>query len=291
MNNIQSLSIAVPALCLNDCCFCVAKMHSQDYPNMLSNNKRFYHLYIEDFRKRLIYVRERSCDSVVLTGDGEPLLNWQFLKDFGLINKGLPSSFKHIELQTSGTTLEDWYLRFLREHVGVTTISLSLSDMFDNVKNAQYNRTKQGYEIDIDHLCSEIKRYDFNLRLSLNMTKTYECFTTDYIFHRAKNNLKADQITFRILYESGLNTPQDQWIQQNRVSDYKIKEINEYIKLNGHPLERLSFGAMRYSVNGMSVVVDEDCMNTEVKEELKYMILRPNCKLYTKWDDQGSLVF
>jgi len=48
---------------------------------------------------------------------------------------------------------------------------------------------------------------------------------------------------------------------------------------------------MKYSVDGMSTVLDEDCMNTEAKEELKYVILRPNCKLYSKWDDTASLIF
>ena len=56
-------------------------------------------------------------------------------------------------------------------------------------------------------------------------------------------------------------------------------------------LERLPFGALRYSVDGISTVVDDDCMNQEVKDTLKYLILRPDCKLYTKWDDAGSLLF
>lgn len=41
----------------------------------------------------------------------------------------------------------------------------------------------------------------------------------------------------------------------------------------------------------MSTVLDEDCMSEEAKESVKYLILRPNCKLYSKWDDKGSLVF
>ena len=27
------------------------------------------------------------------------------------------------------------------------------------------------------------------------------------------------------------------------------------------------------------------------KDAVKYLILRPNCKLYSKWDDKGSLIF
>lgn len=56
-------------------------------------------------------------------------------------------------------------------------------------------------------------------------------------------------------------------------------------------LETLEFGSKRYAVKDMSVVVDEDCMATEAKEALKYLILRPDCHLYTKWDEKGSLLF
>ncbi len=29
----------------------------------------------------------------------------------------------------------------------------------------------------------------------------------------------------------------------------------------------------------------------DVSEDLKYMILRPDCKLYSHWDTKGSLIF
>lgn len=52
------------------------------------------------------------------------------------------------------------------------------------------------------------------------------------------------------------------------------------------------------SLHGLSVVLDDDCMgkrdctadgNTE--ENYKYLILRPDCKLYSAWDDPASLIF
>jgi hypothetical protein len=288
--SIQSLSVCVPAPCLNNCAFCVSKMHDQDYPDMLGNNRRFYHLYLNDFQRRLIYVREQGCDTVVLTGTGEPLLNWTFLKDFGIINKTF-DGFKRIELQTSGVKLEDWYLRFLREHVNVSTISLSLSNMFSSKRNAEINRTPVGLEVDIPGLCAEIRKYDFNLRLSLNMTSDYDPYGPKEIFSRAKE-LGANQITFRILYTTRAgDTEQDEWIKNNSSSPEMIWKIKTYIETLGRELEILSFGKTKYSVNGISVVLDDDCMNIAAKKDLKYMILRPNCKLYTKWDDPGSLVF
>ncbi len=288
---IQSLSIDVPAPCLNNCHFCVAHMHREDYVNQIEQNKRFRQLYKDDFKKRLLFARDNGCNTIILTGNGEPLLNQPFLEDFGEWNQNLPNPFHWIELQTSGTKLDDEYLRFLRTTVQVNTISLSLSSIFDSQKNAEYNRTNPKFKIDIGSLCSEIVRYDFNLRLSLNMTDVYNDVPVERIFERA-DNLRANQITFRVLYtsESG-ETQEDKWIERHRCNPEKIKEIRNYIRSYGRPLEVLPFGATRYSVHGMSTVLDDDCMNVKAGDVLKYLILRPDAKLYTKWDDKGSLLF
>jgi hypothetical protein len=288
---IQSLSIDIPAVCINDCYFCVAKMHANNYPNMFKN-KRFYNLYQDDWMKRLLFARDNGCNTVMLTGNGEPILNQSMLEMFGTINKNLESPFRWIELQTSGTTLNDEKLRFLRNHVGVNTISLSLSSIFSSEKNAEYNRTKFGFEVDIDHLCSEIKRYDFNLRLSLNMTDIYRDKSPEETLLKA-TKLGADQVTFRVLYSSPefKDSVQNTWIKVHGLEVEHVKRYTAYVIENGRPLERLPHGAVKYSIHGLGVVIDNDCMSTEIKESFKYLILRPNCKLYSKWDDPASLVF
>jgi hypothetical protein len=49
---------------------------------------------------------------------------------------------------------------------------------------------------------------------------------------------------------------------------------------------------MKYSMDNMSIVVDFDCMNKKGdKKDLKYLILRRNCRLYSEWDDPASLIF
>ena len=89
----------------------------------------------------------------------------------------------------------------------------------------------------------------------------------------------------------------NEWIQFNMLSEsndriMSIQSLKEYILDEGSPLYRLPFGAMLYSVKGMSIVLDDDCMSkAEYKDALKYYVLRENCKLYTRWDDDGSLVF
>ena len=291
--NIQSLSISVPAECTNQCCFCVARMHREDYPNQIENNKRFTDLYMDDYMARLSFARDNGCNTVMLTGNGEPLLNREFLLKFALWNKSLSSPFKWIELQTSGTLLDDEYLRFLRNTVHVNTISLSLSSIFTSQKNAEYNRTKHGLTVDIAKLCKEIKIYDFNLRLSLNMTDEYNGINPMSIFSVAAS-LNADQITFRKLYESGtaVDSPENSWIREHRCTDADFKKIADYVKACGTPLEILPFGATKYSIHNFGVVIDEDCMSEELKgDAVKYLILRENCKLYSKWDDKNSLIF
>jgi hypothetical protein len=176
--------------------------------------------------------------------------------------------------------------------------------MFDDDSNQAMNGTPDHMKVDIKHLCAEIKRYDFNLRLSLNMTDVYEKrfplrLTDEYnvtcvekLFDRAKE-LGADMVTFRQLYLSGDPTiEQNQWIHEHRASQKLMKIIDGTIKTRGRMLERLPFGVMRYSLNGMSLVVDDDCMAThETTAAMKYLVLRPNCKLYTRWDDEGSILF
>ncbi|MFW6016249.1 MAG: radical SAM protein [bacterium] len=286
---IQSLSLAVPCKCPNQCKFCVAHMDKKKYINQIEDNWRFAHLYWDDFKERLMFARDNGCNTLMITGDGEPLMNRDFLEKFGHINKGLLIPFRWIELQTSGVFLDDAYLRFLRNHVKVSVISLSISSL-DSDKNAEYNGTPENLIVNIDNLCSEIKRYDFTLRLSINLTDWFESVDVEHILCTAKD-LEADQVTFRQLYTSNQNTVEDKWINKHSVSNTKIKRINNYIKNHGNPMAKLPFGATKYAIQNLSVVVDNDCMNQEIKDTYKYLILRPDAKLYSRWDRKESVLF
>lgn len=295
---IQSLSVCVPAGCPNDCKFCVSKMKRDQYKNQIEGNRAFRDLYKRDYKTRLEFARDNGCNTMVLTGDGEPLANRKFVEDLLEWNQHLSSPFRHIDLQTCGVGLVDSQtvpeaaqptLRWLR-NAGVTTIALSVSAL-NNEVNADYNGTPESKQVQIRRVCEEIKRYDFNLRLSLNMTDYYDTFSANDLFGSLKA-LRANQVTFRILYKSGNATEQDKWIQEHKASDQVHGNILSHIHDRGRKLEQLPFGAIRYAVNEMSVVVDDDCMSTaEDKEVIRYLVLRPDCKLYSKWNEKGSLVF
>lgn len=289
--NIQSLSVVVPSKkCINNCAFCVSRMKTDEYINQKEENIRFYDLYERDYMARLEFARDNGCNTIMLTGDSEPQQNRNFLMKFGSMHNNISRPFRWIEMQTTGVLMDDEYLRFLRNHVRVTTISVSISS-FANIDNCAINGTPEKCMVDIQHLCSEIKRYDFNLRLSINLTSQFDQFDAENMLDYCKKTLQADQVTFRKLYTSGKNTPQDTWIEENAASEELVRNIRNYIIKNGVALELLPFGAIKYSINGMGIVLDDDCMSKNLSDGYKYLILRPNCKLYSKWDDPGSLIF
>ena len=95
-------------------------------------------------------------------------------------------------------------------------------------------------------------------------------------------------------------TPQSEWVKENSCSDKTLKDIKEYIQgtpgrlhQDGHGklLYQLPFGPFVYSIEGMSVVLDDNCMGKEQSLSLKFIVLRENGKLYSQWDDEGSLIF
>lgn len=288
--NIQSLSVVVPnKKCVNNCKFCCANMHCEDYKNQMDDNGAFYDLYERDYMRRLQFARDNGCNTVMLTGNSEPQQNRGFLQHFASMNERISSPFRWIELQTTGVMLDNPYLRFLRNTVGVSTISLSVS-AFDDEVNKDYIGAKDSVYNNIEDICKAIKVYDFNLRLSLNMTDWFEKNMDIPSLIEQCSELDANQITFRFLYSDGF-TDQANWVYEHKASsDYEFGII-EYIEKNGKKLEILPYGLTKWSINGMSVVIDDDCMSTAVRSDYKYLILRENCKLYSKWDDKASLIF
>jgi hypothetical protein len=244
---------------------------------------------MKDFVDRLLFARKAGIDTIVLTGDGEVLQNAKFLQHIAQWNNSLGNDrFCKIELQSTGVFVDDEMLRFMRNTVRVSTIALSVSDLFDSVNNCKIIGVKPQLCFDLNHLCSEIKRYDYNLRVSLIMLDIYNEVSVDEIFARLKD-LRVDQVTFKVLYTSGNDSDVDKYVREHKAANEKIEEIKEYIKCHGKELEPLSFGAKRYSVKGISTVLDGNCM--DYIESVRYMILQPNCRLYTNWMDPASLVF
>ena len=293
--NIQSLSVCVPAKrCINDCKFCCSKMHTADYPDNFTDIDE-YAWYADDLRKRLEYARENGCNTCMLTGNNEPQQNKEFLRVFSEVNKTLRRPFHNIEMQTSGAFIDAPFLDFFRNSVGVTTIALSVACLDDDEKNREMIQTKDA-DLSLSDICREIKKRNINLRLCLNMNDEvllHHAYTPESIIELC-GALGADQITFRALWSPDDTTEQGKWIKEHvtEITTGFIDELKADVKKDGKYLDTLEYGADRYDYYGFSVVIDEDSMSQEKnKTAVKYLILRPNGHLYSKWDSKASLIF
>jgi len=259
-------------------------------------------------RKRIKFARNNGINTCIITGTGEALQNKKFLRNLARLFSDMGDPFPNIELQTSGVfilnkkgNLDHNNIELLQS-LGVNTISVSVSDVFDDNKNLEIMGVPKNLEFDLPALCKVIKKCRFNLRLSLNMTDNYDNRTPYFVLRTCKE-LGADQITFRKLYRDNSKSAESRWVADNACDKYTIDKLNEYIAGKyyhadqiqvdgkGTKLYRLPFGAMVYSVMEMSVVIDGNCMSKEENEKLKYVILREDGKLYAQWDDKGSLIF
>jgi molybdenum cofactor biosynthesis enzyme MoaA len=282
---IQSLSIVVPASCPNNCPFCVSHMNKE---NRVFKNKSHEKSFWKMYERRMAFARDNGCNTMIITSTGEATQNPEFVKKVLEINSKLDKPFRWIELQTSGVGLIEMFDKYPEIVTEISTVSLSVVDIFNNISNTSIMRMPE--YLHVNDMIEYLKDNNFTVRISLNMTKILHETTPEYIMKRLKN-LNVDQITFRVLYKSPYPSKENDWIDVNTISKEFIEKLNDFIKTNGRRLERLPFGAVKYSIDGISTVLDDDCMATEDKEAIRYLILRTDAKLYSKWDDKGSLIF
>jgi hypothetical protein len=271
--------------------------------NPLYSAKAFSEYNIREAVERLDFVRDCGCQDVIFTGEGEPTENMAYILWICNINRNHLRShpFRKLELQTNGTNLTPDNLAQLQTY-GIKTISLSLSS-FNDEENAEINQTAHGSEIKIKAVCAQIVAAGFNLRISLNMNSYGEYSPFKYGFDsliEMAGVLGAAELTLRKLYESGDAAGERQnawvkvfgspgpgsWAAQENWAELYTQAYAE----KGKAVRLLPFGAILYNVNGVNVVVDGDCMAQEAKQELKYAVLRPNLRLYARWD-VPSLIF
>lgn len=296
---IQSLSIVVPnKACVNKCPFCVSRMVNSDiYPNKMDINDPHYDINVREYLKRLRYVASNGCDTIIFTGTSEPQQNKQFLATFALLHQQIGSPFTNLEMQTTGMflTFNRDYLRFLRNFVGINTMALSVNSLNDEKNNEILGHGK-GVEngVQLRMLCDNLKDYGFNIRLCFNVTDSMDNIGVlkDGFWDYCRESLHASQITFRKLYASDEETEQSKWIKEHESKGF-LENVVGYIEMFApKTLGQTIYGAKKYDINGMSVIVDNDCMGKNPPPDtLKYLILRPDCHLYAQWDSPSSIVF
>ncbi len=296
---VQSLSIVVPnRACINHCASCPSRMHDNNYPMLIDENLPDFDLYFKDYMKRLEFAKDKGCDTLMLTGTSEPQQNRKFLLWFGMMMQMMKNPFMNIEMQCTGALIDRDYLTFMRRHVGVTLMALSVFSL-ENLENNNIISPPKNVYINVQDVARMVKSAGMSLRMCLNMTSYFDEYEKDpeKLFGIMKI-FGADQITLRVLYasepdEDGSLSLESKWVKENAASIDTVAALNTYVKRNGRLLGKLPYGASRYDLNGMSVVIDCDSMGKEpeASDTYKYLILRPDCRLYSSWDSHASMIF
>jgi hypothetical protein len=284
--NIQSLSIVVPTgKCWNHCAFCVSHMHHEDYGTcILHNNQPIPRSYLD----RIEFVRDEGCNSMILTGTAEPQQNLKFIFQLLDCNKHLRKPFYNITIQTTGSNLHFEDIRDLA-NAGVTTLALSISSFINKHNWDIIHTPEKARTMTLIELIEAAKVFNMNVRACFNLTDELNRINPrDYFSWCAVQ--QVDQATFRKIYADG-EGPEAEWVHEHEFSQEKFDDIKDYIKVNGTPIARLPYGFIQYSVHGISTVIDDNCMSKDNVDEMKYVILRTNGHLYSRWDDTGSLIF
>jgi hypothetical protein len=298
---IQSLSVVVPGRCVNNCAFCVSQTHESPYDDVVSpifhqgrgEPTPEYVGWVErEYRDRLAFARDNGTNVAILTGATEPLARAKFVDWFAKINQSLDRPFRWVEVQSTGVFLvtKPFHRWDCLYRASVKTIALSVSDPFDDENNMRIIGVPTELQFKLEDVCGQALLRHLNVRICVNMTDALRNVTPQQLFDRVRE-LGAQQIMLRRLYTSEGHTEKDEWVRQHALGTEEIEVYRRYIAENGKPLERLPFGAMRYSLGGLSTVLDEDCMAQEVKESIRYLILREDCHLYSRWEDEASRLF
>ena len=292
---IQSLSVVVPNKeCINHCASCPSRMHDNAYPILLDQNRPDFNRYLKEYLKRLEYARDNGCNVLMLTGTSEPQQNRSFLAWFGMMMQMMETPFRNIEMQCTGALLDQNYIQFLRDHVGVTTMALSVFSL-DTEENMRIIHPNINVLINPRDTAAMVKEAGMSLRMCLNLTDYFDKYDDlpGLLFDKMKNVYHADQITLRVLYAGDDNKRENEWVRSHAANKSTVKSLYDYIVANGTLLGRLPYGAYKYGLDGMSVVIDGDSMGKESEsvETYKYLILRPDCRLYSSWDDPASMVY
>lgn len=282
--NKWSLQLLIPSICLNNCIYCISKLNNtqKQYTNLLKNwfeNTEINNLYLMKMKKSL----DEWYNSIIITSDWEPILNVWFLKFLWNLISQNNIVVNNLEIQTSWVWMKDYHIKLLK-NIWVTLVSLSLSNIFDNEINGFYNQTRQWLTLDIDKICADLVSNWFKLRLSLNMTNSYNQISPKQIIERAKL-LGCNELTFRRLYPWSKENSGYQNIIENSMADEKQNEILNYLEDNCEKKVKLGELEKIYYLSWISVMYITDCMG---QNSYRYRILKPNCRLYKSWEEDAK---
>jgi len=265
----NNLTVSIPNKgCDKNCPYCVSKCTG----SVKSNHELMY----RNMPKVLNMARVSQVSSVLLTGKGEPCLNFDEILILSYMFQEFP-----VELQTNGIWLSN-NLDKVEELAknGMNVIAVSVD--------------KDTNTLTLEDLAKVVHKAGMLLRVSFNVTKTDLSFSDLLYSFRIRG---ADQFTLRNIVAPNFTaeTTQSAWIRDNvdpKAYPRLLWEMKTACKDMGHHLRSLAYGAEVYDLNGIAVSFSDYCIQDNNNgEDLRSLIYQEDGHCYTSWNSKASMLF
>jgi len=268
----QSLTVSVPQslgnpLCDKNCPYCISKMTGYVQPDET--------LFIKNITKVKKMAEMARVPSVLLTGKGEPLLN--FDKVCYILDQF--NEFP-LEIQTNGIWLHNHieYITALKQ-AGLDTIAISI----DNLNQMDT----------FSKMIEAIINLNMTCRICLNLTDKIIDVSFRSIFYTLKNygihqlivrNIMVPKVTQntdearQAIDWISLHTDSGRYIEMYKV--FKTM-VNEEVDL----IRTLPYGSEVYNLDGISVSFSDYCLQeSNNTNDIRSLIFLEDGHVYTSWD-------
>jgi hypothetical protein len=238
-------------------------------------------LMLRNIPKVLTMARLGQVSSVMLTGKGEPCLNFNDVLMFCEHFREFP-----LEIQTNGIWLSRHILTGevpVLAGQGMNVVAIS-ADEFGSTP--------------IEVLSKAIHDTGMLLRMTFNVTNAHKfrelTFQSllDYCI-----KWDVDQLTIRKIVAPNYTeeTEQTEWIKDNvdlLLYPRLMDELKTACKKSGHHIRSLPFGAEVYDVQGVSVSYSNYCIQDDNDmEDIRSLIFLEDGHMYSSWNSKASVLF
>lgn len=286
--------VAGPDTCNARCPFCIARMVPSRHMDRKSTpiNKA---MLLTALKMAVV----GGSDTVLITGNGEPTIFpdqiTTYLEEVGVFEQkqGL---FLRKELQTNGILLEtqsNKYDTHLSEwaKLGLQTIAVSTSH-YNPQKNREIYTPNKEY-IDLALLVNRIKKHGIRVRFTVVMMKGYIDSSEEVkkMLEFAKTNA-VDEVSLLPVNEPDISYDQEasSWVNENRLTEDQIRDINSFVEENSTLLKTFGFGARVYSFGGQNVCITDCVAKVPEGQGERRLIFYPNGAISRDWDDRATIV-
>lgn len=285
----QALSILVGTdKCDAHCPFCVSKISRTTRGN--TENKIGSSLYYKRLEIAFQLAKISNITTCLITGEGEPTL---FMDDMYSILERIPEHIPLVELQTNGIGISEpkeiakRYLGHGSQHIDkISTVSLSCVSHIHGDNRTIYGKSFSSLEQNIEYLHS----HGFNVRLSCigikGMCDSYNEIQYLIDFAKAYN---VEQVTWRPVWLPTNNTYKKIYNKYS-ISPDQIKNIRGEFYSRGVLLNKLSYGAEIFDVDGVSFCLSNCMTRTVDTDDIRQLILFQDGSLRYDWEYRGALI-